>query len=68
MHTLNPDGISRKAVFYPGVRVLPGPKSSLVEDLGQENSKALQRTKFVHAEKQIISTISWGLMSLPYLL
>lgn len=38
MHTLNPNGMSKKAVFYlVKVRVLSGPKSSLVEDLGQED-------------------------------
>ena len=39
-----------------------------MEDIGQEDSKVLQRTKFAHAEKQIISTIFRGLILCPYLL
>ena len=39
-----------------------------MEALGQEDSKVLQRTKFAHAEKQIISTIFRGLTLCPYLL
>ena len=43
MPTLNPNGMSKKAVFYlVRVRVLSGPKSSLVEDLGQEDRTLLK--------------------------
>lgn len=43
MHTLNPNRMSKKAVFYlVKVRVLSGPKSSLVEDLGQEDRTLLK--------------------------